>query len=83
MVNPNRPPLPPNKPYHWPFNYPKYVKDSNPNAHVKVFKVAIRANGETKYAKNVNMFSFTFSDIVFDWCNNYMGDYLNCIFVEL
>ncbi len=29
------------------------------------------------------MFSFTLKDIVFDWCNNYMGDYLNCTFVEL
>jgi hypothetical protein len=35
------------------------VKDFDPNAHVKVFKVVIKANGETKYAKNVNMFSFT------------------------
>jgi hypothetical protein len=28
------------------------------------------------------LFSFTFRDIMFDWCNNYMGDYPNCIFVE-
>jgi hypothetical protein len=47
MVNPSMPPLPPNRPYHQPFNYPKYVKDFNPNAHVKVFKAAIRANNET------------------------------------
>jgi hypothetical protein len=59
------------------------VKDSNPNVHVIVLKVAIRANGERDDAKIVNLFSFTLRDIVFDWCNNYMGDYLDCIFVEL
>jgi hypothetical protein len=29
------------------------------------------------------MFNFTLKDIVFDWCNNYMGDYLYCTFAEL
>jgi hypothetical protein len=47
MVNLCRPPLPPNKPYHRPLNYPEHVKDFDPNVHVRVFKVAIRANGET------------------------------------
>jgi hypothetical protein len=42
------------------------VKDSNFDVHVRVFKVAIRANGETKNAKIVNMFSFTLRDIVSD-----------------
>ncbi len=73
----------PNRPYCRPFNYPKYVKDSNPNVHVRVFKVAMRANGETKDAKIINLFSFTFRDIVFNWCNNYMGDYPNCTFAKL
>jgi hypothetical protein len=59
------------------------VKDSNPNVHVRVFKVAMRANGETKDAKIINLFSFTFRDIVFNWCNNYMGDYPNCTFAKL
>jgi hypothetical protein len=43
----NRPPLPPSIPYCWPFNYPKYVKDFDPNVHVKIFKAAIRTNNET------------------------------------
>jgi hypothetical protein len=38
MMNPNLPPLPPNMPYCWPFNYPKYVKDFDPNAHVRVLR---------------------------------------------
>ncbi len=51
MVNPSRPPLPP--------------------------------NNEIDDAKIVNLFSFTFKDIMFDWCNNYIRDYPNCTFVEL
>ncbi len=80
MMNPGIPPLPPNKPYHWPFNYPEYVKNSNPDVHVRVFKAAIKANGETKDVKFVNMFSFTLKNTMFNWCNNYTGDYLKCIF---
>jgi hypothetical protein len=52
MVNPSRPPLPPNMPYCRPLKYPRYVKDFDPNAHVRVFKATIRANGETEDAKN-------------------------------
>jgi hypothetical protein len=83
MVNLGRPPLPPNRPYHWPLNYPKYVKGSDLDVHVKVFKVTIRANSETNDAKIINLFSFTFKDIVSNWCNNYMGDYLDYTFIEL
>jgi hypothetical protein len=59
------------------------VKDFDLNVHVKVFKVAIRANGETKDVKIINLFSFIIKDIMSTWCSNYMGDYPNCIFVEL
>jgi hypothetical protein len=52
------------------------VKKFNRTAHVGVFKVAIKAHGETKDVKIVNMFSFTLKDIMSNWCNNYMGDYL-------
>ncbi len=54
------------------------MKDYDLDVHVRVFKAAIRANGEIEDAKIVNLFSFTLRDIVFDWCNNYMGDYLDC-----
>ncbi len=60
-----------------------YVKDSDLNVNVKVFEVAIKVDGETKYAKIVNMFSFTLKDIVSYWCNNYMGDYPYYTFLEL
>jgi hypothetical protein len=82
-MNSSKPPLPPNRPYRRPFNYLEYVKDSNPDAHVRVFKATIRSNGETNDAKIDNLFSFTFKDVVFDWYNNYMGDYLDYTFVKL
>jgi hypothetical protein len=47
MVNHGKPPLPPNKHYCQPSNYPKYVKYFDPNVHVRVFEVIIKANSET------------------------------------
>jgi hypothetical protein len=66
MVNLGRPPLSPNKPYRWPSNYPKYVKDFDPYAHVKVFEVAIKAYSEIGDAEIINLFIFTLSDTMFD-----------------
>ncbi len=83
MVNPSKPPLPPNMSYRQSLNYLKYVKDSNLDAHVKLFKAAIKANSEIDDAKIINLFSFTFRDIVSNWCNNYMGDYPNSTFAKL
>jgi hypothetical protein len=51
MVNPSMPPLPPNKPYHRALKYPKYVKDSHLNAHVRIFKTTIKTNGEIEDVK--------------------------------
>jgi len=48
-----------------------------------VFEAAIRANSETNYAKLINLFRITLRVIVCDWCNKLMGDYLDCIFVEV
>jgi hypothetical protein len=70
-------------PYCRPFNYPEYVQDSDLDAHVKVFKVAIRAYDDIEDVKIINLFSFTLRDTISDWCNNYMGDYLGCIFAKL
>jgi hypothetical protein len=41
MMNLGRPPLPPNKPYCQPFNYPEYVKDYDSDVHVKGFKIKL------------------------------------------
>jgi hypothetical protein len=85
MVNPGKSPLPLNRPYHRPLNYLEDDKDFDPNVHVRIFKAAIRANSETNDAKidNLLIFIFTLKNIVFDWCNNYMGYYPNCTFVKL
>ncbi len=58
-------------------------KDFDLDAHVRVFKVTIKANSETNDAKIVNMFNFTFKNIVTNWCNNYLGDYLDFTFTKL
>ncbi len=65
MMDLGKLPLPPNMPYCWPLNYLEYVKDFDPNVHVRVFKATIRTNGETEDAKIVNLFSFTLRDIMF------------------
>jgi hypothetical protein len=62
MVHLGMPPLPPNIFYHWPLNYPEHVKDSNLDAHVRVFKVGIKANNKTNDVEIVNLFSFTFTN---------------------
>jgi hypothetical protein len=41
MMDPSKPPLPPNRPYCGPFNYLEYVKDFNLDVHVRVFKATI------------------------------------------
>jgi hypothetical protein len=71
------------KPYCRPLNYLKYVKDLNPNAHVIVFKVAIKVDNETYDVEIVNLFSFTLKDTMSDWWNSYLGDYPDCTFAKL
>jgi hypothetical protein len=56
-------------PYCRPFNYPKYVKDSNLDVCVAIFEATIKAIGEIKDAKIVKLFNFTLKGIVLDWCN--------------
>jgi hypothetical protein len=82
MVHLGRPLLPPNRPYCRPLNYLEYVKDFDPNVHVKVCKAANIINNEIDDAKIVNLFSFTLRNIMSNRCSNYMGDYPNCIFIE-
>ncbi len=82
-MNLGKPPLPPNRPYCQPLNYHEYVKDFDPYVHVRVFKIAIRVNGETKDVKIVNLFSFTLKDTMSNQCNNHMRYYPNYIFIKL
>ncbi len=63
-VHSDTPPLPPNKPDCWSLNYLEYVKDFDLDAHVKIFKVAIKANSETNDVEILNLFNFTLKDIM-------------------
>jgi hypothetical protein len=49
----------------------------------RVFKKAIKANGETMEANIINMFGFTLRDIIFEWGENYIQNHPNCIYEEL
>jgi hypothetical protein len=40
--------------------YPMYVKDTYPNACIRVFKKVIKVSGETVEADIINMFSYSY-----------------------
>jgi hypothetical protein len=53
------------------------------DVHIKVFKRAIKANGETVEANIINLFGFTLRDNILEWGENFIQDHLNCTFDEL
>ncbi len=60
--------------------YPTYDKDIDPNVHNKVFKMAIKTNGEMVEVVIINLFGFTFIDTIFEWGENFVQNHPNCIF---
>ncbi len=60
-----------------------YVKDIDLDAHIKMFKKAIKANGETMEADIINLFGFTLKDSILEWGKNYVKNHPNCTFEEL
>ena len=60
--------------------YPTFVKDTSPNFHIKVFKKAIKVNGETMEANIIDLFGFTLKDNISEWGENYVRNHLNCTF---
>jgi hypothetical protein len=56
--------------------YPTYVKDIDPNAHIRVFKKAIKANGETMEIGIINLFGFTLKDSISKWGENYHPNHI-------
>jgi hypothetical protein len=60
--------------------YPTYVKDINLNAHIKVFKKVIKANGEIMKANIINMFGFTLNNGI---SKHFVQNLPNCTFEEL
>jgi hypothetical protein len=58
--------------------YPTYVKDTNLDVHIRVFKKAIKTNGEIIKSDIVNMFRIIFRDNISEWGENYIQDHPNC-----
>jgi len=63
--------------------YPTYVKDIDLDVHIKVFKKAIKTNGETMEVDIINLFGFTLRNNIFEWGENYVQDHPNYIFEKL
>jgi hypothetical protein len=60
--------------------YPTYVKDIDPDAHIKVLKKAIKTNGEIMEVDIINLFRFIFRDNIFEWGENYVQSHPNYTF---
>lgn len=65
------------------FQYLTYVKDINLDAHIRVFKKVIKANGETMQANIINLFGFTLRDNILEWGENFVQNHPNCTVNEL
>jgi hypothetical protein len=59
------------------------VKDSNLDAHIKVFKKVIKAYGKTIKVDIINLFSFTLKKKILKWGENFVQDHPKCTFEEL
>ncbi len=71
------------KPPYKKLQYPTYVKNTDPYAHIRIFKKTIKTNGETMEANIINLFGFTFKDNISKWGEKYIQNHRNCIFEEL
>ncbi len=71
------------KPKRVTIKYLDFKKNLNPNAHVKVFNFAIKANVKTSEEYIINASSYTLKDMALDWCCNYTSKFLDCTFLEL
>ncbi len=63
--------------------YPTYVNDIDPIVHIRVFKKAIKGNGDTVEVSIMNLFGFILRDSISKWGKNYVQDHSNYIFEEL
>jgi hypothetical protein len=63
--------------------YPTYVKNIDPNVHIKVLKKAIKANGETMEVDIINLFGFTLKDNISKRGENSIQNHPNCTFEKL
>ncbi len=63
--------------------YPTYVKNIDPNAHIRVFKKVIKTNGEIRELDIINLFGFTLKDSISKWGENYVQKHPNYTFEKL
>jgi hypothetical protein len=63
--------------------YPTYVKDTNLDAHNRVFKKTIKVNGEIMEDDIINLFGFTLQNNILGWGKIFVQDHPNCTFEEL
>ncbi len=58
------------------------MKDTDHDAHIRVFKKTIRANGETVEI-DIKMFGFILRNKFLEWGENFVQDHPNCTFEEM
>jgi hypothetical protein len=68
---------------YWKLQYPTHVKDIDHDAHIRVFKKLIIANGETMEANIINLFGFTLQENTSKWGENFVQDHFNYTFDQL
>jgi hypothetical protein len=60
--------------------YLTYIKDIDPDAHIKLLKNALKTNGEIMEADIINLFGFTLMDSIIEWGENYVQYHPNYTF---
>ncbi len=63
--------------------YPTYVKDIDHDAHIRIFKKMIKANGETVEVDIINLFGFNLQDNILEWGVNFVQNHPNYAFDEM
>ena len=63
--------------------YPPFEDCKDPDAHVRVFLTAARANRETDFAELINLFGNSLREGVSEWFSNYITNFPNTTFNDL
>jgi len=71
------------RPYRLVLKYPYYKKDADVDAHVRVFNVDVKANGETSKEYIITTFNYTLKEMSSYWCHKYMLKFHDYNFFEL
>jgi hypothetical protein len=63
-------------------NYLKYTKKIGPNAHMHVFKQAIKVNDVTQMGTKIAYFQWMLQDMMSTWGDTIVNSHLDCTFNE-